>query len=80
MSIATKTIALTENMQVNEGSHILYFYQSEQLYLDNLVSFIVNAIDLNQHAIVIETPKRFESVLQKLTDQISKDQYEIDHL
>ncbi|MEB1807290.1 MAG: MEDS domain-containing protein [Bacillaceae bacterium] len=76
MSIATKTIALTESFQVNEGSHILYFYQSEELYLENLVSFIVSAIHLNQHAIVIETPERFEAAIHKLSEQLREEEYE----
>ncbi|WP_216828509.1 MEDS domain-containing protein [Alkalihalobacterium elongatum] len=76
MSVSTRTIALTDSIQVNEGSHILYFYQSEELYVQNLVSFILSAIELKQHAIVIETPERFKEVKKKLIQILNENEIE----
>ncbi|WP_078427955.1 MEDS domain-containing protein [Alkalihalobacterium alkalinitrilicum] len=76
MTVSAKTIALTEKVKVNEGSHILYFYQSEERYLENLSSFIITATILNQHAIVIETPARYKAVKQKLLEHITESEIE----
>ncbi|WP_088103677.1 MEDS domain-containing protein [Halalkalibacter urbisdiaboli] len=69
MKTKTRSISLTENIQVNEGSHIAYFYQSEEAYLDNLISFILSAKKMEQHVIVIESDECFAEILNRLRVQ-----------
>ncbi|GAE37448.1 MEDS domain-containing protein [Halalkalibacter akibai] len=66
----TKSISLTENIQVNDGSHILYFYQSEEKYIENLISFILSAKQMNQHVIVIESYERYNHLLDRLGEKL----------
>ncbi|MFC0560389.1 MEDS domain-containing protein [Halalkalibacter alkalisediminis] len=70
MSQKTNSISLTQNIQVNEGSHILYFYESEEKYIENLVSFILSAKSMNQHVIIIESYERYARVLERLGNQL----------
>ncbi len=72
MALKTKSISLTKDIQVNDGSHILYFYDCEERYLDNLVSFILSARRMNQHVIVIESYRSYERVLEKLGSQLDE--------
>lgn len=60
--VKSKSISLTESIQVNEGSHILYFYESEEKYLQNLLSFILEAKHNNQQVVLLESDEVFEVV------------------
>ncbi|MCT8137785.1 MEDS domain-containing protein [Anaerobacillus sp. CMMVII] len=66
----SKSISLTDNIQVNDGSHILYFYDSEEKYLENLVSFILAAKSMNQHVIVIESYELYMALLDRLGEKL----------
>ncbi|MFA9557506.1 MEDS domain-containing protein [Evansella sp. AB-rgal1] len=68
----TKTIQLTKNVKVNEGSHILYFYESEKQYIENVKSFILAAKHLHQDVIFIDTPAHFKIAKEQLGDDITK--------
>ncbi|MDT8861308.1 MEDS domain-containing protein [Alkalihalobacillus sp. MEB130] len=70
MAIQTRSISLTKNIQVQDGSHILYFYESEERYLENLVSYILSAKAMNQHVIIIESYECYDALLEKLGTQI----------
>ncbi|MBP1157653.1 MULTISPECIES: MEDS domain-containing protein [unclassified Paenibacillus] len=64
----THSISLTQHINVNSGSHVLYFYQARQTYVENAVSFIKAGIDLNQHVIFIDSSERFKLILAKLEE------------
>jgi two-component sensor histidine kinase len=66
MTLKTKSISLTETIKVNDGSHILYFYSSQERYLDNLVSFILSAKSMNQQVILIESYECYAIVLERI--------------
>ncbi|GAE25620.1 two-component sensor histidine kinase [Halalkalibacter wakoensis JCM 9140] len=68
MAVQTRAISLTEKIQINDGSHILYFYDSKEQYVENLLSFIFSAKMMNQHAIIIESLEVYEMLLEKLGD------------
>lgn len=78
LAAKTSSIPLTGNVKVNNGSHILYFYQSEELYLENLVSFVQSAQTVSQHVIIIEAPEVYLAMVEKLK---LEDQYldELNH-
>ncbi|WP_078551456.1 MEDS domain-containing protein [Alkalihalobacterium alkalicellulosilyticum] len=70
----SKTISLTKNIQINDGSHILYFYQDEEKYIDNVVSFIMLANTMNQRVVYIDNLTHYQSVLNKLKDLLHEEQ------
>ncbi|KHF38941.1 MEDS domain-containing protein [Halalkalibacter okhensis] len=69
MTVQTRSISLTKNIQVKDGSHILYFYDSDERYMENLVSFILSAKAMNQHVIIIESFDTYNEVLKRLGHQ-----------
>ncbi|WP_062051956.1 ATP-binding protein [Bacillus sp. JCM 19034] len=65
-----RTIPLTERIDIKEGSHILYVYRSDELYLENLVSAIVVARSVNQHVIVIEEEEVYKKAIEKVKKEL----------
>ncbi|MBB5174738.1 two-component sensor histidine kinase [Texcoconibacillus texcoconensis] len=57
---------LTSSLKVHPGSHILYFYNSLEGYIENAASYILKGIEQGQHVIFIDDKKRFELVMEKL--------------
>jgi two-component sensor histidine kinase len=79
-----QSIPLTSKLNVQNGSHILYFYGCLDKYIDNAVSFIRMGIILEQHSIFIDNEERFALVLQRLREEVaetelSKFVYFVDH-
>jgi two-component sensor histidine kinase len=70
----TETLSLTEKLEVNNGSHILYFYNSEQQYIENAVSFILSAKSLNQKVFFIESEYFCLEVYNRLAAHFSDDE------
>ncbi len=62
----TYLVPLTNSLKVEQGAHILYFYESYEKYVDNAVSFIETGIALGQYIVFIDTPQIYESVLERL--------------
>lgn len=69
-------VQLTERLRVNNGSHILYFYDELEEYLNNAVSFIRTGLELGQHIIIVENRSRMEVILYRLKPFISEEQFE----
>lgn len=59
LTAKTSSIPLMGNVKVNSGSHILYFYKSEDL-------FVQSAQTVNQYAIIIEAPEVYLTMVEKL--------------
>ncbi|MBU9711735.1 MEDS domain-containing protein [Evansella tamaricis] len=70
MEIKNKTIPLTTKLNVKEGSHILYFYEDEELYIENAISFILSAKTLNQKVVFIESEEHYHTVLTRLEKKL----------
>lgn len=68
-----RTIPLTKKIDIQEGSHLLYVYHSDELYLENLVSAIVMARSVNQHVIVIEKEEIYQTALEKVKKELNVD-------
>ncbi|WP_438444442.1 ATP-binding protein [Gorillibacterium sp. sgz5001074] len=66
--MTNRSIPLTEHISVTSGSHILYFYDELQAYVDNAVSFIVTGFEQGQHVIFIDSPERYVRVIERLKD------------
>lgn len=67
-----RKIRLTKDIDIDDGSHILYFYQSEDTYIQNAVSYILSAIEFNQKVVFIDTEKNFQRVVSELNIYISE--------
>ena len=70
--MATSTIPLTEHMHVTNGTHILYFYETMEAYLDNAISFMLTGFQQGQHIIYVDSRERYEIVKQRLRAQVSE--------
>ncbi|MFH5187311.1 MEDS domain-containing protein [Paenibacillus sp. TAB 01] len=70
--MAASTIPLTEHMHVTNGTHILYFYETMEAYLDNAISFMLTGFQQGQHIIYVDSRERYEIVKQRLRAQVSE--------
>lgn len=59
-------VALTKNLKVEQGSHILYFYKAMEAYVENACSYIEEGIQLGQYVIIIDSNERFQLILDQL--------------
>ena len=66
-----RSISLTSKLVVPSGSHILYFYSNQEVYLQNAASFIRKGIELEQFVFFIDTQDNCDSVRRILEQDIS---------
>jgi two-component sensor histidine kinase len=59
-------LPLTKAMQLDQGSHVLYFYDSVEDYIENASSYILNGINLGQHIVFIDSFELFDKILAHL--------------
>ncbi|WP_428909501.1 ATP-binding protein [Niallia sp. Krafla_26] len=62
----TNQVALTKSIKAEQGSHILYFYNSMEAYIQNACSYIEEGIQLGQHVVIIEREILFQEILIQL--------------
>ncbi|WP_134703428.1 MEDS domain-containing protein [Ammoniphilus sp. YIM 78166] len=62
----TMSVPLTKSLKVSQGSHILYFYNSLEGYIENAVSYILTGIELGHHIAFIDSEERYHMILEKL--------------
>ncbi|WP_141334406.1 MEDS domain-containing protein [Paenibacillus sp. tmac-D7] len=65
------SIPLTSKFHVQNGSHILYFYNDTEKYISNAVSFIIMGINLDQRVIIIDTSDHFERMTESLRKEVT---------
>ncbi|SDD77313.1 His Kinase A (phospho-acceptor) domain-containing protein [Paenibacillus sp. UNCCL117] len=69
------SIPLTNKIQVQSGSHIVYFFSDYDKYIDNAVSFIRSGMELAQHVIIIDTREMYEAMERKLLAESDAEQW-----
>ncbi|WP_052712139.1 ATP-binding protein [Domibacillus indicus] len=70
-------IALTKNMELMSGTHILYLYSDRKKYWENMLSFIMTGLELEHEVILLESPDLFPKIKQELLGNgFSKEQIE----
>lgn len=69
--LPTKVIPLTKRLQVENGAHILYFYNSRESYVEQAASFVISGIKQQQYIIFVDTPDIYESVMAILQESLS---------
>ncbi|SES91920.1 MEDS: MEthanogen/methylotroph, DcmR Sensory domain [Salinibacillus kushneri] len=62
----TNKLFLTKDLQVNNNAHILYIFEDNQCYLENLIAYIHAGIERNHHLIVIEEAALFPEIKKRL--------------
>lgn len=65
----TINIPLTRSLKINQGSHILYFYNELEAYVDNAVSYILTGVELGHYIIYIDSRERCKRVMAKVDSQ-----------
>ncbi|GAA4713802.1 MEDS domain-containing protein [Brevibacillus fulvus] len=78
MSIAS--IPLTSKINITTGSHILYFYNDLQGYVENASSFILSGIQMGQHVIFIDSPERYQLILDQLGESLGPHQDKLQYI
>lgn len=62
-----------ELAKINEG-HVFYRFQDEEIYLNNLISFICTGIDQKQQILIIENIRNLPKIGTRISGQFSADQ------
>lgn len=57
---------LKKDFTIENGGHILYFYTSKSSYIDNLVAYVIDGINLRNNIIIIDELLIYEEVKEKL--------------
>lgn len=60
-------VALTKNIELTKGAHILYTYSDEGIYIQNVVSFLSTGLELKHGTVLIEHRAVYETVLAHLS-------------
>ena len=59
-------VPLTSSLKINPGSHILYFYNNLEGYVENACSYITTGIELGHHIVFIDSEERYKKILVSL--------------
>ncbi|TYR79324.1 PAS domain S-box protein [Priestia megaterium] len=78
-SMNSKTVKLTQMMQIANHGHILYIYDAIDSYIENAVSYIMTGIEHGHHLLIIENKERYEQIYLKLQEALSHDQLDYIH-
>lgn len=54
--------------------HVFYRYRDEQVYLNNLIAFINNGLENNQHILIVESMKNIPKIRMEMEKLYSKEQ------
>lgn len=61
-----KLVNLTKHYKVTNGAHILYFFENQTDYINNLVAYIKAGVDCQDHVMIIDDPIVLEKLETKL--------------
>jgi PAS domain S-box-containing protein len=62
-------VALTKNMELISGAHILYLYAEHEKYWENLLSFAATGLKLQHQVVLLESAERIEKIKQQLAQK-----------
>ncbi|HZG56224.1 MEDS domain-containing protein [Paenibacillus sp.] len=74
--MAINTISLTDQIDVTNGAHILYFYNSEEGYIANAVAFAYAGLMQGQHVVLIERESHRREILERLAERVPSEAFE----
>ncbi|WDL97882.1 ATP-binding protein [Alicyclobacillus sp. ALC3] len=64
---------LNKDVEVRSGAHILYIFQEESDYLDNLAAYVMGGINLNQFVLVIDHAHIYEKLRNTILDRLPEE-------
>ncbi|CAM4402515.1 MEDS domain-containing protein [Paenibacillus tarimensis] len=83
MTSRARSISLTDHMDVSEGAHILYFYSSDEGYMDNALAFVRSGLEQNQQILLFDSQQNYEQICRVLAgdglEQAISEVHFIDH-
>lgn len=59
-------VALTKNMELISGTHILYLYKEQEKYWENMLSFLITGLKLQHEVILLESSDMFPEIKKRL--------------
>ncbi|OES46651.1 hypothetical protein BA724_00920 [Domibacillus iocasae] len=59
-------VALTKNIELKNGTHILYLYSKKEKYWDNMLSFVMAGLELQHQVILLESSDMFLKIKKYL--------------
>ncbi|OLN22198.1 hypothetical protein BTO30_10635 [Domibacillus antri] len=62
-------VALTKNMELTSGAHLLYVYSDHEKYIENAVSFLAAGLEFGHGAVLIEHRSMYEKVIDRLASK-----------
>ncbi|MCM3162548.1 ATP-binding protein [Metabacillus litoralis] len=66
-NILNPKVAFTKNINITNGTHILYLPSDPEKYIENVTSFISSGLTLGQAVVIIDQRETFERIVQKLS-------------
>lgn len=72
-------VELTRYQDIPNTAHILYFYEDEDLYIDNMISYMKAGIERGHHLLIIENPKIYEKAVERMKTLLTPDEMEYIH-
>jgi two-component sensor histidine kinase len=74
------SVPLTQHFNVKQGSHILYFYNTLEGYIENATSFIITGLKLGQQVVFIDSEDRFRLISERLKHLSEEDKGKIHYV
>ncbi|GGG06389.1 MEDS domain-containing protein [Paenibacillus abyssi] len=66
-------VALTDQIDISNGAHILYVYNSLEDYIDNAAAFIATGLEQGQHVAVIDSLDQYRLIQAKLQGVVKEE-------
>jgi len=74
-----RTVSLTDQIDVTNGAHILYFYGSQEGYIGNAVAFAYAGLVQGQHVVLIDSEENRRAIMDRLEGRVPPDAAERIH-
>jgi len=74
-----KMISLTKYVDVPNAAHILYFFENNNNYIENLLAYIKDGLERGHHLLIIENPTIYTMVEPLIGKQFSNEQQKCIH-
>ncbi|MBP1934434.1 MEDS domain-containing protein [Ammoniphilus resinae] len=72
-------IQLTKFLQVPRSTHILYFFEDIDMYLNNLLAYITAGVKLGHHLLVIENSDIMDQAKTRMNALLSEEEQKLVH-
>ncbi|MCS7459147.1 ATP-binding protein [Paenibacillus doosanensis] len=70
------TISLTDQIDITNGAHILYLYDSAEGYIQNAMAFILTGLRLGHHIVFIDDRNIYKQIMERLGGKLVRSDYD----